>query len=146
MKKAFTLIELLVVISVLSLISALLFPNYMSARERARDTQRKNDLKQIQNALEMYKLDQPKPEYPDSLPASGSKWFNPDTGVVYLKSFPKDPVSGNPYTYLYNSNTLTYDLCACLENKADPEGIDCSNCSENTCFDKARKCYKVSEP
>jgi general secretion pathway protein G len=58
MKKGFTLIELLVVIAIIGMLSALLVPNFMGARERARDAQRKSDLKQIQKALEMYRQDQ----------------------------------------------------------------------------------------
>jgi len=37
MKKAFTLIELLVVIAIIGMLSALFLPNFMGARERARD-------------------------------------------------------------------------------------------------------------
>jgi general secretion pathway protein G len=61
MKKGFTLIELLVVIAIIGMLSALLVPNFMGARERARDAQRKSDLKQIQKALEMYRQDQNPP-------------------------------------------------------------------------------------
>ncbi|PIU36636.1 prepilin-type cleavage/methylation domain-containing protein, partial [Candidatus Roizmanbacteria bacterium CG07_land_8_20_14_0_80_34_15] len=58
MKHGFTLIELLVVIAIIGSLSALFLPNFMAARERARDTQRKSDLRQIQKALEMHKQDQ----------------------------------------------------------------------------------------
>lgn len=150
--QAFTLIELLVVIAIIGLLSALLFPNYMSARERARDSQRKSDLKQIQNALEMYKLDQSLPSYPSNLPDPGQCW-NQDGGVsscsssdvIYLKTMPADP-SGSEYTYQYDSTNITYDLCACLENKADVDGVDCNLCSINPCTDQNRKCYKITQP
>lgn len=51
---AFSLIELLVVISVLALLVALLLPNLVGVRLRARDAARKHDLSQLRNALRMY--------------------------------------------------------------------------------------------
>ena len=57
-KSAFTLIEVLVVIAILAGLVAILFPNFMDVRERARDSQRKSDLKNYQKALEFYKDNQ----------------------------------------------------------------------------------------
>ena len=68
MKKAFTLIELLVVIAIIGSLSALFLPNFMAVRERARDSQRKSDLKQIQKAFELYKQDQTPTAFPETLP------------------------------------------------------------------------------
>ncbi len=53
-KRCFTLIELLVVIAIIGMLSALLLPNFMGAREMSLVIQqRKSDLKQIQKAFEM---------------------------------------------------------------------------------------------
>ena len=54
MKKAFTLVELLVVISIIGTLVAILLPNFMGARERARDSQKIQDAYAIKNALRMY--------------------------------------------------------------------------------------------
>ena len=54
MKKAFTLIELLVVISIIGVLTAIVVPNFMGARERASDSQRKQDMVSIKNALRTY--------------------------------------------------------------------------------------------
>ncbi len=143
MKKGFTLIELLVVIAIIGGLSALLLPNYMGARERARDAQRKNDLKQIQKALEMYKQDQTPAAYPTGLPPVGSQWVNGTT--VYMNKFPSDPNrTPNNYYYTYNNSNLTYTLCACLENKADADGSagDCD--ASYTC--SSLKKYVVNQP
>ncbi|MFA5103139.1 MAG: type II secretion system protein, partial [Candidatus Thermoplasmatota archaeon] len=43
-KQGFTLIELLVAIAIMAVIMALAFPNYLSARERARDTKLKAEM------------------------------------------------------------------------------------------------------
>jgi prepilin-type N-terminal cleavage/methylation domain-containing protein len=53
-KNAFTLIELLVVISVLGVLVAVLLPNLVGIRARARDSAVKNDLRQLKAALRLY--------------------------------------------------------------------------------------------
>jgi general secretion pathway protein G len=112
----------------------------MGARERARDTQRKSDLKQIQKAFEMYRQDQSPPSYPSSLPAVGSEFsYN---GNIYMNKFPTDPSPGKQYYYTVNNTNLTYTLCACLENQSDIDGsTDCTACN-NTCS----KCYVLKQP
>ncbi len=140
-KKGFTLIELLVVIAIIGILSALFLPNYMSARERARDSQRKSDLKQIQKAFQLYYQDQPLPQYPNTLPSPGQQFsYN---GNVYMNKFPQDPLPNRQYYYQVDNNNLTYTLCACLENKNDPDGeTDCSVCG--SC--PSGKCYNVKQP
>jgi len=57
MKKSFTLIELLVVIAIIGVLAALVIPNLTQTRAKARDVRRIEDLRTLQNALELYYLD-----------------------------------------------------------------------------------------
>jgi prepilin-type N-terminal cleavage/methylation domain-containing protein len=51
---AFTLIELLVVIGIIAILVGLLFPAFKAVQNQARNTQAKNDLTQIVNAVNAY--------------------------------------------------------------------------------------------
>lgn len=148
MKKAFTLIELLVVIAIIGSLSALFLPNFMAARERARDSQRKSDLKQIQKAFEIYKQDQSNSSFPDTLPTKNVCWSSSVgcTGNVYMNKFPGDPNrTGNGGNYFYSRglDLVTYRLCACLDNRADPDGTE-GNC--DVAYTCAGKSYVVTQP
>lgn len=150
MTRGFTLIELLVVIAIIGGLSSLLVPNFMAARERARDAQRKSDIKQIQQALELYKQNQTAPAY---LPTasysgiSGSQWVSGTT--VYMNKVPEDP-NRTPAEYSYqrpkpgSTDTLTFELCACLENPSDPGGV-AGNCSATYICSSGKK-YVINEP
>lgn len=125
----FTLIELLVVVSIIGILATLLVANYNATRERARDAQRKSDLRNIQTALRVYYND--RGSYPLSssgkLVACGAggtsvcNWGESFSvgSVVYMNILPKDPSSDRSYYYNYDSTTGEYTLQACLENAAD---------------------------
>lgn len=136
MRRGFTLIELLVAISIIGVLSSLVLANFNATRERARDAQRKSDLRQIQNALRAYYNDNG--VYPDNaadtdfrikgcgpksarLPCDwGSAWSTQE-GQTYAEPLPRDPNSS--WSYRYDRTSLdNYMLSSCLENKSDSSG------------------------
>src|SRR5438067_4241401 len=77
--RAFTLIELLVVIAIIAILIGLLFPAFKGVQNQARQTQAKNDLTQIVNAVNPLYTDYGK--YPVSLTGSDASlsWTIPGT-------------------------------------------------------------------
>lgn len=55
MRRGFTLLELLVVIAIIGLLSSVVLTSVNSARVKSRDTVRLQHVRQIQNALELYR-------------------------------------------------------------------------------------------
>ncbi|OGK62465.1 hypothetical protein A2334_05510 [Candidatus Roizmanbacteria bacterium RIFOXYB2_FULL_38_10] len=157
-ESSFTLIEILVVIAILAGMVVILLPNFMDARERARDAQRKSDIRQIQKALEFYKSNQSPPSYPidASFPAPCTGWSG--TGYLYMSKVPGDPSAScaTPKKYYYHRNptgtpgeTLEYLLAACLDNSLDSEGGSCpSDFATITTYGctSPKKCYVVTQP
>lgn len=131
-KFGFTLIELLVVISIIGLLATLVAANLNAARSRARDAERKSDLKSMQTALRLYYNDNgayPPSNYFDSL--WGAEWKVGST--VYMNIVPKDPISSQSYKYELGADTDNYILSACLENASDAQGIGATGAYATWC-------------
>lgn len=91
--------------------------NFVGVKSRARDGQRKSDLRNIQAALEIYRSD--KGIYPSSIPACNLIWQD---GAVYMQRVPCDPLNPtSPFTYEYKYTLGTYKLFACLQNTSDAQ-------------------------
>jgi type II secretion system protein G len=133
-KNGFTLVELLVVISIIGILASIGLVSFRSAQFRSRDAQRKSDMKQLTNALELFYSDHGR--YPSSnngqimaCPSTtetacvwGISEFS-DTKTTYFKVLPKDPTT--EHTYYYNTVAVNsvdnagFQIYSYLENSQD---------------------------
>ncbi|MEK9180997.1 MAG: prepilin-type N-terminal cleavage/methylation domain-containing protein [Patescibacteria group bacterium] len=128
LQKGFTLIELLVVISVIGMMASIVTTSVNGTRTKARDAARKEAMRQIQVALELYF------ENNGSYPTTAGVWQSSSAGdnaaVVsapgayipnltpnYMARLPADPRGGDSAlclgwkrAFLYRSNGADYKL------------------------------------
>ncbi len=133
--KGFTLVELLIVMAIIGILAALGVGSYMTAQMRGRDAQRKSDLKQVSNALELYYADHG--QYPVASDISWGSEFKDVKGTVYFKVLPTDPVASQNYVYkpVPSAPTQKYQLFAYIENTQDQDIITGLSqlCGSKTC-------------
>jgi prepilin-type N-terminal cleavage/methylation domain-containing protein/prepilin-type processing-associated H-X9-DG protein len=92
-RKGFTLIELLVVIAIIAILAAILFPVFARAREAARATACKNNLKQLGTAAMMYLQDYDEQFFPRYTQSSGGPqiwWINSPGQPTLLDPYVKN--------------------------------------------------------
>lgn len=114
-QSGFTLLELMVVIVILGLLASVVVPNLLGNKEKADQQKAVTDVVALENALDMYKLDNG--VYPttdqglDALvkkPSSDPMPRNYRDGG-YIKRLPNDPW-GRPYQYLNPGQHGTIDI------------------------------------
>ena len=116
-KRGFTLIEIMVVIVILALLAALVGPRLIGRSDDAKVTDAKVQIKNIETALKLYKLDNG--NYPTTEQGLSALVAKPLTGLIpknykaegYLESkkIPKDPW-GNEYIYLSPGEHGDFDI------------------------------------
>jgi type II secretion system protein G len=122
-KKGFTLIELLVVIAIIGILATIVLVSLNSARQKARDTRRIGDLRQVALALEMYYDDHVSAGYPGDADATlCDDWATLVTNIEgdgYMTKVPADPLNSGSNVYTYNTDLSDYVLKAVLENASN---------------------------
>jgi len=110
--QGFTLIELLVVIAIIAILSAILFPVFAQAREKARQTQCENNLYELGVSFIQYAEDNDE-QFPQGIPGShGEGWagqvlpYHKSAGMYKCQDDPTKPTAANltVVSYGYNSD------------------------------------------
>jgi len=164
----FTLIELLVVITVIGALSGILLGviNSSGVRAKARDSQRKSDIKKIQTALELHFADFRAYPISDSTGTPGN-WelvssVSDGVGSLepnYIDPIPADPKGGtgtNPgpcsnitfHRYNYRSDGSYYYLTAIMEITSSAEDSLCDGATINcgATYINEDVCYFAQNP
>jgi general secretion pathway protein G len=127
-EEGFTLVELMVVIVILGLLATIVAINVLPATGRASAEKARADIATIEQAIEMYRLDNlTYPSTTDGLQALVA----PPPGMAqpqryrqggYIKRLPDDPW-GNPYRYVYPGQRGAFDVFSYgADNKEGGEG------------------------
>ncbi len=124
----FTLIELLVVIAIIGMLSSIVLASLNSARGKARDARRNEDLVQIRTALNLYESDNggnlPTGHYWSSTAPGGVyAWSNFQTLLApYIKNLPVDPINDGTHPYFYtdyfSTGWMTANAAGTCQGKA----------------------------
>ena len=129
-RKGFTLIELMVVIVIIGLLSTIVILNVLPSRDKAMVEKAKADISVLEQAVEMYRLDNL--SYPtveqglDALIKAPADLSQPERYRKdgYVKRMPLDPW-GMAYQYVQPGEHGTFDLYSLGANKRlGGEGLD----------------------
>ena len=107
----FSLIELMVVIVIIGLLTTVVVVNVLPSQDRAMVEKARADIKLLEQAVEMYRMDTLK--YP-TLDQGVDVLLTAPKGASfrkegYIKLLPRDPW-GNAYQYLYPGEHGTFDI------------------------------------
>jgi prepilin-type N-terminal cleavage/methylation domain-containing protein len=92
-RDAFTLVEIMIVVAIIALLAAIAVPGFLRARKRSQASRVINDLRLIDNALDMYAIENNKSTGNPVNIADWTKYMKVGTNL-YLTG--KD-ILGNPY-------------------------------------------------
>ena len=123
-RKGFTLIEILIVVAIIAILASIVLVGLGPTQQSGRDARRLSDIRQVQNALELFynKCGY----YPGTITSGACSLTEPTTWTgmgtmlaaagLGLGSLPGDPSSNRSYGYAYAAGNTTYVLAVALEN------------------------------
>lgn len=137
--QGFTLLEMLVVIAIIAVIIGLALPNFLGARERARDYKRKAEMAGLKAAFRLYYQDYNKypgwsvgtkilgcgtngtSECPVCTTAEFAAGGADGCQTIYMRKLPKDTSGGVEYRYYQTNAGDDFRLKVSLENASDAD-------------------------
>ncbi len=146
-RSGFTLIEMLIVVAIIGILAGAVLVGLGPVQRQGRDSRRIADLRQVQNALELYynKCGY----YPGTAQAGSpcgafsqiSAWADLSTTItgstLGVNKVPNDPSAGRNYFYGTNATGSSYTIGATLEDTNNPNlsqdvdgtvnGVDCTD-------------------
>ena len=129
-ERGFTFIEIMVVVAILAILAALVVPRIMGRTDDAKRTATKVQIRNIEGALQLYKLDNG--IYPSTEQGLKALVEKPSVGVIpkkwklggYLPKLPEDSWQ-NPYKYLSPSPKGDYEVTSlATDGEVGGEGIN----------------------
>jgi general secretion pathway protein G len=129
-ERGFTFIEIMVVVAILAILAALVIPRIMGRTDDAKRTAAKVQIRNIEGALQLYKLDNG--VYPSTEQGLKALVEKPSVGVIpkkwklggYLPKLPEDSWQ-NPYKYLSPSQKGDYEIISLgTDGEVGGEGIN----------------------
>ena len=125
-ERGFTFIEIMVVVAILAILAALIVPKIAGRSDDARRTAAKVQIRNIEGALQLYKLDNS--VYPTTEQGLKALVEKPSVGAIpknwklggYLSKVPNDPW-GAPYKYLSPSPRGDFEIVS-LGGDSEPGG------------------------
>ena len=151
-EKGFTLIEVLIVVAIIGILASVVLVGLGPTQRAGRDARRISDLRQTQNALELYfnkcgyypGTVQANPP-PCGAYAANNTWGDAVSGMtqaligsaIGVSQIPNDPTSGKTYYYGANAVGSSYVVGAKLEDSGNQalsqdidgtvNGVDCAD-------------------
>ena len=126
-EEGFTLVEVMVTLVIIGLLTTFVVINVLPAQDKALVQKAKGDIRILEQALEMYRLDMF--DYPEQdagldalkeLPSGADEARYRKGG--YIKLLPNDPW-GRPYVYRYPGENGVYDIIS-YGSDGEPGGED----------------------
>ncbi len=124
-QKGFTLIEILIVVAIIAILASVVLVGLGPTQQKGRDARRLSDLREVQNALELYYNQNG--QYPTVSGTGSAAWSALSSAITsanigITQPLPNDPSAGATYYYSpEGTNNSGYVLGACLEGQ-DPTG------------------------